>query len=125
MPRHAGRSIQVARLARREGKFGRAGSDEERAEILKEGMKMKLANDTLKMINQLPKEKRERVEAVVRRHIAACHKNGFPPENLDRVYLEAIEIVELDELYPEPEVEEIRDWEPARRYEQYVSPKAA
>jgi hypothetical protein len=88
-------------------------------------MKMKLANDTLKMINQLPKEKRERVEAVVRRHIAACHKNGFPPENLDRVYLEAIEIVELDELYPEPEVEEIRDWEPARRYEQYVSPKAA
>lgn len=86
---------------------------------------MKLANDTLKVINRLSKEKKEKVEAVVRRHVAACYKNGFPPENLDRVYLEAIEIVDLEELYPEPEVEETRDWEPARRYDQYVSPKAA
>ncbi len=86
---------------------------------------MKLANDTLKVIDRLSKEKREKVERVVRRHVTACYKNGFPPENLDRVYLEAIEIVNLEELYPEPEVEEIRDWEPARRYDQYVSPKAA
>ncbi len=86
---------------------------------------MKLANDTLKVINRLSKEKREKVEGVVRRHVTACYKNGFPPENLDRVYLEAIEIVHLEELFPEPEVGEMRDWEPARRYDQYVSPKAA
>ena len=86
---------------------------------------MKLANDTLKVINRLSKEKREKVEAVVRRHVAACHKNGFPPENIDRVYIEAIEIVDLEEMFPEPEVHEQRDWEPFRHYDQYVSPKAA
>jgi hypothetical protein len=86
---------------------------------------MKLSNDTLKAVTKLPKEKREKVEAVVRRHVAACYKNGFPPENLDRVYIEAIEIVELESLYPEPVVEEVRDWEPARHYDQYISPKAA
>jgi len=86
---------------------------------------MKISNDTLKLINKLPKEKRDKVETVVRRHVAACYKNGFPPENLDRVYIEAIEIVDLETLHPEPVVEEVRDWEPARRYDQYVSPKAA
>ena len=86
---------------------------------------MKLANETMKVINRLSPEKKEKVEAVVRRHITACLKNGFPPENIDRVYLEAIEIVNLEEIFPEPKVEETRDWEPARRYDQYVSPKAA
>ena len=86
---------------------------------------MKLSNDTLKVINKLSKGKREKVDAIVRRHVAACYKNGFPPENLDRVYIEAIEIVDLEALHPEPQVEEVRDWEPARHYDQYVSPKAA
>lgn len=86
---------------------------------------MKLSNDTLKLIHKLPQGKREKVERIVRRHVAACYKNGFPPENLDRVYIEAIEIVNLEALYPEPVVEEVRDWEPFRHYDQYVSPKAA
>ena len=86
---------------------------------------MKLANDTLKMLERLDKEKRDKVEAVVRRHVEACLKNGFPPENIDRVYLEAVEIVDLEALFPEPETQEVRDWEPLRHYDQYVSPKAA
>ncbi len=91
----------------------------------KGGIQMKISKETLKLINKLPKDKREKVEAVVRRHVSACLKNGFPPENLDRVYIEAIEIVDLEALHPEPVVEEVRDWEPARHYDQYVSPKAA
>ena len=86
---------------------------------------MKLSNDTLKLINRLSKDKRAKVDAIVRRHVTACHKNGFPPENIDRVYIEAAELVDLEELHPEPVLEEIRDWEPARHYDQYVSPKAA
>ncbi len=86
---------------------------------------MKLANDIIKMLEGLSKDKRNKVEAVVRRHVEACRKNGFPPENIDRVYLEAAEIVNLEALFPEPVVEEIRDWEPHRHYDQYVSPKAA
>lgn len=87
---------------------------------------IKISSDTLKMINDLSEEKKMRVEAIVRRHVAACLKNGFDPENMDRAYIEAIEMVELEDKHPEPRHEEpVRDWEPARRYDQYVSPKAA
>ena len=86
---------------------------------------VKISSDTLKMINKLSKKKKERVDAIVRRHVAACQKNGFDPENLDRVYIEAIEMIDLEVKFPDPVVEEVRDWEPARHYDQYISPKAA
>lgn len=86
---------------------------------------VKISSDTLKLINKLPKKKKERVDAIVRRHVAACQRNGFDPENLDRVYIEAIEMIDLEVRFPEPVVEEVRDWEPARHYDQYISPKAA
>ena len=86
---------------------------------------MKLTNDTVNMIDLLPIEKREKVDRIVKRHVAACQKNGFLPENLERVYIEAVEMVDLEERFPEPVVEEIKDWEPARHYDQYVSPTAA
>ena len=86
---------------------------------------VKISNDTLKMINKLPKKKKEKVDAIVRRHVAACQRNGFDPENLDRVYIEAIEMIDIEVRFPEPDAEESRDWEPARHYDQYISPKAA
>ena len=86
---------------------------------------VKISSDTLKMINKLTKKKREKVDAIVRRHVAACQRNGFDPENLDRVYIEAIEMIDLEVKFPEPHAEESRDWEPARHYDQYISPKAA
>jgi hypothetical protein len=86
---------------------------------------IKISSDTLKLINKLPRKKKEKVDAIVRRHVAACQRNGFDPENLDRVYIEAIEMVNLEAKFPEPVVEEIRDWEPMRHYDQYISPKAA
>jgi hypothetical protein len=86
---------------------------------------MKISSDTLKMVSKLSKKKREKVDVIVRRHVAACHKNGFQPENMERVYIEAMEMVELEDRFPEPHVEERRNWDPARRYDQYVSPRAA
>lgn len=86
---------------------------------------MKITSDTLKLINRLPRDKREKVDAIVRRHVRACQDNGFLPENLERVYIEAVEMVDIEERFPEVEVEDNRTWEPFRHYEQYVSPKAA
>lgn len=87
---------------------------------------MKITSDTLKLINRLPENKREKVDAIVRRHVQACQKNGFLPENLERVYIEAVEMVDIEERFPpEVVVEDNRVWEPFRHYEQYVSPKAA
>ena len=86
---------------------------------------IKISSDTLKLINKLPRKKKEKVDAIVRRHVAACQRNGFDPENMDRVYIEAVEMVNLEANFPEPVVEEIRDWEPMRHYDQYISPKAA
>ena len=86
---------------------------------------VKISSDTLKLINKLPKKKKEKVDAIVRRHVAACQRNGFDPENLDRVYIEAVEMIDLEVKFPEASAEESRDWEPARHYDQYISPKAA
>ena len=86
---------------------------------------VKISSDTLKLINKLPKKKKEKVDAIVRRHVAACQRNGFDPENLDRVYIEAVEMIDLEVKFPDASAEGSRDWEPARHYDQYISPKAA
>lgn len=85
----------------------------------------KITEGTLKLINGLSAGKRAKVDAIIRAHVDACRKNGFQPDNLERVFIEAVEIVELEERFPEekPEPEGNR-WDPVRRYEQYRSPKA-
>lgn len=88
-------------------------------------MLVKISNDTLQLIDKLSKTKRERVDAIVRRHVRACQRNGFEPESMERVFIEAVEIVNLEERFPEMHAEDARDWEPVRSYNQYVSPKAA
>jgi hypothetical protein len=60
------------------------------------------------------------VKAVVREHLQACVNTGAPIENLDRVFVEAIEIVRLgfkEEVYPS----HVKDLK--RIYEQYRSPR--
>jgi hypothetical protein len=84
---------------------------------------IKISDQTMRMINQLPQETRTRVDQVIRRHIAACLKNGSPVENLDRILIEAVEVTKLEERLREEKVEEAPDWEPYRKYEQYSSPR--
>ncbi len=87
---------------------------------------MKITSDTLKMLNKLPDDKRQKVDAIVRRHVRACQQNGFNPENLERAYIEAIEMVDIEDRFPDPVInEDNRTWEPFRQYDQYISPKAA
>ncbi len=84
---------------------------------------MKISDQTLKMINQLPQATRVKVDQVIRTHVAACRKTGSPIENLDRLFIEAVEIVRLEERCPETRLEYSAEWEPFRRYEQYASPR--
>lgn len=84
---------------------------------------MKISDQTLKMINQLTPGIRRKVDIVIRTHVAACMKTGSPIENLDRLFIEAVEIVKLEERCPEMRVEYSAEWEPLRRYEQYRSPR--
>jgi hypothetical protein len=88
-------------------------------------MQLGLSKDTLKLVNALSKEKRAKALEIVRRHLVASYKNGCPPESIDRIYLEAIEVAEMEMKFPEQPSQDERTWEPFRRYEQYVSPKAA
>jgi hypothetical protein len=84
---------------------------------------MKLSDQTIRMINQLPQEMRDKVDQVIRTHVTACVKNGSPVENLDRLLIEAVEVVKLEERFPEMKIEYLPDWEPYRRYDQYSSPR--
>ena len=87
-------------------------------------MQLTVSSDTLRKVNGLQGEKRAKVISIVKRHLRACAKNGCPLENLDRVYLEAMEVADIETKFPEPEKKFFRDWE-TRHYDQYISPKAA
>ena len=87
-------------------------------------MQSTVSTDTLRKVNSLQGEKRAKVIDIVKRHLRACAKNGCPLENLDRVYLEAMEVADIETKFPEPEKKFFREWE-TRHYDQYISPKAA
>lgn len=84
---------------------------------------MKLSAQALRALQELDDTGRDAVEEIVRAHIRACRLNGFQPENLERVYQEAIEIIRL-EGPPKKESASSSKYEPTRRYEQYRSPRA-
>lgn len=66
-----------------------------------------------------------KVKRIVRTYLQTCAKLGAPATDLERVHLEAIEAVRLQEMYPENEMPQIADYHHARHYAQYVSPKFA
>lgn len=84
---------------------------------------MKLSAHALRALQELDDNGRKAVDRIVQEHIRACRLNGFQPENLERVYQEAIEIVRL-EGPPKSESMVHDKYEPTRRYEQYRSPRA-
>lgn len=85
---------------------------------------LKLSAHALRSLQELDEIGREAVEQMVRAHIRACRLNGFQPENLERVYQEAIEIIRLEgPPLKEPGFVPSK-YEPTRRYEQYRSPRA-
>jgi hypothetical protein len=85
---------------------------------------MKLSAHALRALQELDEIGREAVEQIVRAHIHACRLNGFQPENLERVYQEAIEIIRLEGPPKKDPVMSANKYEPTRRYEQYRSPRA-
>jgi hypothetical protein len=64
---------------------------------------MKISPLTIRALQELSKDEKAKVDAIVRAHIEACGASGLEPENLERVYIEAIEIVKLEAKNPPPE----------------------
>src|SRR5262249_50340902 len=70
----------------------------------------------------------DHVGDIVRRHAAACEKNGITVDNLDRIIIEAVEDYQLTQrhgqktsvTYVDPNAQPTG---PAMRYEQYRSPR--
>jgi hypothetical protein len=85
---------------------------------------MKLSAQTQKLLGGLAPETRAKVDRIIRRHLAACLRNGSPIESFDRLYTEAVEVVALEDRFPDAPLPFTPppSWEPARRYDQYVSP---
>jgi hypothetical protein len=76
---------------------------------------MKFPENVRKALNALPQSKRDRVQAIVRRHVNACRRMGVELEFMDRVWLEAIEAVENEERFDEPFESESRSAASKRR----------
>jgi hypothetical protein len=54
---------------------------------------MRLSNDKLQLINRLPQTQRARIKRIVCTYISTCRRNGCEMDNLERVCLEAVEVV--------------------------------
>ena len=85
---------------------------------------MKLSAHALRALDELDETGKHAVEQMVRAHVRACRLNGFQPENLERVYQEAIEIIRLEGPPKKDSALSVSKYEPTRRYEQYRSPRA-
>lgn len=82
----------------------------------------KIAADIQKRVNELPEETRKKVEKVVVRHLEACRRLGVEPEQMDRVWIEAIEAVHQDQHFTEKMDEKWPEFEPVRNYGVYTTP---
>lgn len=58
---------------------------------------MRLSNDRLKLISRLPQAQRARIRRIVCTYISTCRRNECEMDNLERVCLEAIEVVLLED----------------------------
>lgn len=86
---------------------------------------MKLTQETLKLVLQLPSDTQSKLDQLIKRHVRACEKLGAPLEGMDRVVLEGIQLLQLEEKHPAPAIVEMtpsNGW-PETRYEQYRSPR--
>jgi hypothetical protein len=85
---------------------------------------MKIPENVRKALEALPQEKREKVRAIVRRHVDACRRVGVELEFMDRVWIEAIEAVEIEENFKDPYInDEWPEYTPIRSYDVYRSPR--
>lgn len=75
-----------------------------------------------KVLAGLPPEKAHRVNVIVNRYLRACDDYGVKPDDLERVYQEAIQMAEIEAGLPSPVVVQHFGAEPTYRYEQYVTP---
>jgi hypothetical protein len=83
---------------------------------------MKVSNEVLKSLQKLPDEQRRKAEAIINRYCKACESQGVPLDSLDRVVIESVEAVRLED---ENEYLQEHSWPrfaPLRRYDVYSSP---
>lgn len=66
--------------------------------------------------------KARRVNAIVNRYLRACDDYGVKPDDLERVYQEAIQMAEIEAMLPLLAVVQHFGAEPTYRYDQYVTP---
>lgn len=85
---------------------------------------MKIPNDVKRAVLELSNEKRAKVVAIVRRHVEACQRMGVEPEFMDRVWIEAMEAINIEERFEDPFIpdEKWPEYEPVRSYDVYRSP---
>lgn len=83
----------------------------------------KIPMQTLQALDALPVRVQEIARRAIREHLAACLRARITVEDLNRVYVEAIEVAKLEAEAP-VRVATGTSAEPFRQYGQYISPRA-
>lgn len=74
-------------------------------------------------LQALPCVRRRKVENIVLTYAEACYAHGLLPTELDRVYVEAIEAIQLESAFHAAQMPAVNNWEQARHYKQYFAPQ--
>ena len=84
-----------------------------------------ISQQTLSSLRELDESSLAKVESIVRRHVKACRDNGLDVESLERLYIEAMEVVRAETKFGEetqdPEMEALSK-APKVAFTQYLSP---
>lgn len=75
-----------------------------------------------KVLTALTPETARRVNRIVHRYLRACEDYGVTPDNLDRVYLEAIEMAKIEGEGFTHEATPHLGVESSYHYDQYITP---
>ena len=84
-----------------------------------------MSQNTKELLKSLPPANRKQVEKIVMR-FANHHKDaGILPNELDSVYRDVIEAIQLQSPYPTNQMPAIHSWEQAQHYAQFTAPDFA
>ena len=83
---------------------------------------MKISNETLKLLQALPDEQRSKAEAIINRYCKACENQGVPIDSLERVVIESVEAIRLEDEASYLKESSWPTFTPFRRYDVYTSP---
>lgn len=82
-----------------------------------------MSNETQQMMRTLTLANRKQVEKIVMRFASDLKDTGILPNELDQVYRDVIGAIHFQSFFPDNQFPEVKSWDQARQFGQFVAPQ--